>query len=77
MGKDKKNNYGAKKLLGSILSNNIIWWAQKMKLREINSLHHLVTRSRSHFSQPKQKEPRVSCITYGKEVSQDQDGLQQ
>ena len=53
MGKDKKNNHGAKKLLGSISSNNIIWWAQKMKLQEINSLHHLVTRSRSHLSQHK------------------------
>lgn len=53
MGKDKKNkNNGAKKVIGRI-SFNIIWWAQKLKLREINSLHHLVARNRRHLSQPK------------------------
>lgn len=53
MRKDKKNkNHGAKKVLGS-LSSNITWWAQKLKLKETNSLHHLVARNRSHLSLPK------------------------
>lgn len=53
MGKDKKNkNHGAKKVLGSI-SPNSTRWPQKLKLREINSLHHLVARNRNPLSQPK------------------------